>query len=135
MPEVASESGLSNFTVKKSDVIQELEDNFTQAAIRLLFMPYKVIYNVISMIVWFPYKAVCDFSDAFISKSLGQLNLTKSEASDIAKKEAKKRLSQLRSLCIFMLLVVTIFSLSVGFSTTVYAGLYWVMIPADIIQE
>ena len=68
-------------------------------------------------------------------KTLSTLGLTKGGAKNIAKSLAKKNMLKLKSLCIFVLVLIVVFSISVGFSTSIYAGLYWTMIPSDIVRE
>ena len=42
---------------------------------------------------------------------------------------------KLKSLCMFLVILLTLFSLSLGFSFSVYLGMYWVMIPSNILQQ
>lgn len=128
-------SSFAKASQARSDMISELEENLTQSIIRLITMPFRIFWNLVSFVAWLPFNAFIEFSDAFIVKTLSQLGLTKVELKNIAQRVAKKQMLKLKSLCMFLVILLTMFSLSLGFSVSVYLGMYWVMIPSNIVQQ
>jgi hypothetical protein len=98
-------------------------------------MPFKILWKVILFVAWLPIQVFIEFSDAFIVKALSQLNLTKVELKNIFKRVAIKQMLKLKSLCMFLVILLVVFSISIGFSASVYLGMYWVMIPTNISQQ
>lgn len=109
-----------------------LEQNFVKSVVNIIFWFIKLPYRICKILIRTPIKIVFEFVDTFIVISLDKMNLTKTSAKDIATKTAKSNLLRLRSLCIFAMILISCFSLSFGFSFTVYSGLYLFMIPSDI---
>jgi hypothetical protein len=98
-------------------------------------MPFKICWNVFCFFICLPMNLCWEFCDAFISQALNQLSLTKGDAGKIAKRVARKQFVIMKHLCVYLTIFLIISSISFGFSTSMYAGLYWVMIPTGIIQE
>mmetsp|Transcript_29374 Transcript_29374/g.44357 ORF Transcript_29374/g.44357 Transcript_29374/m.44357 type:complete len:80 (+) Transcript_29374:992-1231(+) len=76
-----------------------------------------------------PFKILIEFIDQIMSLTLKRLNISKSEAKKYMKSLAKNQLFRLRTLCIIFVLILAIFSVSLGFSTALYTGIYLFMIP------
>ena len=75
------------------------------------------------------FKFVCDFVDTFLVEILSKFGMTKGEAKVAAKTIARKQIGWLRSLIIYSIIFITIFSLSFWFSAITYTGAYLYLIP------
>ena len=77
-------SSFTKVSQGRSDMISEFEENVTQSLIRVMLMPFRIMWNLVSYVAWLPINAFIEFSDAFIVKTLSQLGLTKVELKNIA---------------------------------------------------
>jgi hypothetical protein len=89
-------------------------------------------YRVVKYFIIVPIKAMLEFVDTFLELFLLKMGMTRSEAKSMIKKVARKQMLRVRSLVIILIILVSIVSVSFGFSTALYTGIYFYMIPYQI---
>ena len=112
---------------------EDFEENVSLALAKVAILPIKIPLKTVKYSLMLPFLILTDIADTFIVGTLKKMDMTKSQAKEKAKEVAKLQALRLRSLCIFLLILITVFSLSFGFSTAAYTGLYWMMIPSNIV--
>ena len=100
-------------------------DEVQSSFMKFLMLPVTVPYSIFAYFISLPIK----FADSIVSMGLRKLKMTKGDARVYAKKMAKKQVMLMRNFCLIMVLFVSLFSVSLGVSTTAYAGVYLYLIP------
>ena len=100
-----------------------------------MLAPIMIPYKVLKYFTLLPIRLTIDFVDSFIELTLNRLKMTKKDAKIYAKEWGKKQLYWMRTLLIILVILIAVFSVSLGFSATVYSGLYLYLIPQHCQQH
>jgi hypothetical protein len=91
----------------------------------MAMMPVTFPIRLITYFLTLPLK----WADDVVNFGLKKLKMTKGDAKVYAKKVARRQVVYMRNFCLIIMLFVSIFSLSLGASATVYTGVYLYLIP------
>ena len=97
--------------------------------VTLALAPIKIPYRILKYIIMTPIRLTIDFVDQLTEMTLKKLKMTKGDAKVLATKLAKAQLRRMRAGVIILTIVFAVWSVSLGFSATVYTGLYLFLIP------
>jgi hypothetical protein len=100
--------------------------------VSLTYMCIKMPFKITKRVVFLPFKLFSEFADVFIIGALNKVNHDKESASKSVGRLARKSGSRLKYLCIFMTVLIILFSVSIGFSASLFVGIYYYSIPADL---
>jgi hypothetical protein len=96
----------------------------------MAMVPVTLPFRIVFYLIMLPFK----WADDVVNFGLRKLKMTRGDAKVYAKKVARKQVVYMRNICLMMMLLVSIFSLSLGASATVYTGVYLYLIP-ELTQE
>ena len=112
--------------------IDEVEQSLIQKLVSITIWFMKLPYKITKRMCCLPFKLFSELLDVFIVMALNKVNHSKESASTSIGKVATTSVSRLKQLCIFSTLILIIFSISMGFSASLYVGIYYYTIPAGL---
>jgi hypothetical protein len=112
----------SNFT--QTSVLPKADD-LQSKALSLLMLPLTIPYKICLFFVLIPVR----LADQLVDLALKKLKMTKGDAQVYARRVAKKQIKYMRNFCLLVVLLVAVFSVSLGISATTYAGMYLYLVP------
>jgi hypothetical protein len=105
----------------------DIHNNITRVIMMMLMMPFTIPYRIFRYFLLIPIR----FADESVEMVFRKLKMTKGETQSYVKKLAKKQVKFMRNLCLILLLTLAVFSVSFGVSSTIYAGVYFYLIPCQ----
>lgn len=112
-------------TIKQDD----FRDNFVDTVVKIMLLPIKIPYKCLRYTCLLPIRITTEFVDGLLILTLKKLKMSKGEAKTYAREVAKVQMTRLRTIIIFLSVLLVVFSMALGFSGTVYTGLYFYLIP------
>jgi len=115
--------------------IEEFQSSTLKSSFKVLLFPIWLPYKLLGTVLLLPFSIMIEFFDSIIALTLRKLKMSKGDAKEYMKSIAKNQFFRLRTLCLIFVIILSIFSIALGFSATVYTGLYVMMIPIGTQNE